>query len=298
MPQTIRQTLLTKLQSSQILAEFKDDLEAIAGTTLRLVGPSVKASELAIPCTRGPLCDRVRSVAHGREHCQRFVSELIIDTRHERLACMQCDAGLSGICVPLRMGGETLGYLLAAGFRSSEPSQTSRNRLRHLLGRMGVPDEASALEAFENDMVSLTAAKEAALRRWLQMVAVALIRSLELNETTIDCPLPSFVVKVCSVIQRRYKEPPSLGEAAELCGLSEAYFCRAFHRFTGLRFVEYIHAVRIEHACELLAEHRIKITEIAFAVGFNSLSQFNRVFRKLKGVAPRQWRSDNFCTVV
>ncbi len=290
MPKTIRQTLLTKLQASQTLAELRADLQAIAGIDLRLVGPTCKLGEVTNPCSDNPLCERVQSTTQGRAHCRRYVEELVIDTQFEHVSCNRCDAGLTGFCVPLRLGGETLGYLLAGGYRTGQVAPLTRNRLRHLLERMNFSEVDDALREFEHETLSVSEAKHEALKRWLRLAADTLIKSLELKNGATDRPLPTFIVHICSVIQRRYQDPPTLRQAAEMCKLSEGYFCRAFHEFTGLRFVEYIHAVRVEHVCRLLNDPGVSVTEAAFAVGFNSLSQFNRVFLKLKGITPRQWR--------
>ena len=262
----------------------------MAGVELRLVGPSCLSSEMSVPCGRSPLCQRVKLVKRGRDHCRRYVEGLIMDTEGEHPSCKKCDALLTSICVPLRIGGETCGYLLAGGYRQGGLDQPTRNRLRHLLERMSIPDEALALKEYEHGTVTLDESRHAAIQRWVKLAAGSLIHGIEHPHDEHDRPMPTYIIKICTIIQRRYEDPPSLKEAAEMCDLSESYFCRAFHTFTGLRFVEYIHAVRIEHVCDMLLNTDTGITEIAFSVGFNSLSQFNRVFRKLKGTSPRNWK--------
>ncbi|WOO40660.1 helix-turn-helix domain-containing protein [Rubellicoccus peritrichatus] len=291
-PRTIRQTLLTKLQLSAKLREIRADFEAMVGIRLRLVGPTHQGLEIQTPCSDSALCQRVRGLQSGRVHCQRYTEALVANSGQEQLACGECDAGLTGFCVPLRISGETIGYLLAGGYRLGELDLCRTNRLRHLMGRLGIPDEAALLQEYENETIEITREKHAAMQRWLQLAADSLIRSLELRDDACERPLPTFVTKICSIIQQNYRNPPSLSEAARICGLSEGYFCRAFHEFTGLRFVEYIHAVRIEQVCELIQDDRASITEAAFDAGFQSISQFNRVFRKLRGVSPRDWRRE------
>lgn len=289
---TIRHTLLAKLESSQTFAELQADFEAIAGFRLRLVGPSRITVELASPCINHDLCDRIKKVPRGLTHCQQFVSELVLQTKSEDLSCNRCDAGLTSFCVPLRHNGETIGYFLAGGYRTGAFDATNRNRMRHLLTRMKIPDLSAAMMEFEKIDPEISKAKHNALQRWLKLAAEKLVRSLDVREEMADRPMPTFIIKICSHIERKYQNPPTLREAAELCNLSEGYFCRAFHKFTGLRFVEYIHAVRIEHVCDLLQHREMSITDAAFEVGFHSLSQFNRVFLKSKGMSPRRWRSE------
>jgi AraC-like DNA-binding protein len=64
-----------------------------------------------------------------------------------------------------------------------------------------------------------------------------------------------------------------------------------FKQVTGLNFVEYVARARFNSACDLLRNANLRISEIAFAVGFQSLSQFNRVFKRLSGKSPTQYRA-------
>ena len=58
----------------------------------------------------------------------------------------------------------------------------------------------------------------------------------------------------------------------------------------GLSFVQLLHEIRIYHACSMLLTTDLPIHEIGFDVGFNSLETFNRVFKKMRGMSPREYR--------
>ena len=66
---------------------------------------------------------------------------------------------------------------------------------------------------------------------------------------------------------------------------------REFQQVTGINFVDYVAHARFKNACDLLRNPRLRISEIAFAVGFQSLSQFNRVFKRFAGKSPTQYRA-------
>jgi AraC-like DNA-binding protein len=82
----------------------------------------------------------------------------------------------------------------------------------------------------------------------------------------------------------------SLAAAAQAVNLSSKYFSDVFRKATGIPFVEYVGRVRVEKAKDLLVNPRLRISEIAFEVGFQSLSQFNRAFRRNAGTSPREYR--------
>jgi AraC-like DNA-binding protein len=88
-----------------------------------------------------------------------------------------------------------------------------------------------------------------------------------------------------------------LAEVARAVNASVHHFCKAFKKATGLTFTEYLGMVRVARATELLADPHARVSEVAYRVGFSSLTHFNRVFKKLQGQSPteyRQKRCNNF----
>jgi AraC family transcriptional regulator len=86
------------------------------------------------------------------------------------------------------------------------------------------------------------------------------------------------------------ERPVTLHELAELAGLSVFHFSRLFKNTTGLAPHRYIVRQRIEAACHLLRHGRHGIADVAYAVGFQSVSQFTAQFGKLMGVSPAAFR--------
>jgi AraC-like DNA-binding protein len=71
--------------------------------------------------------------------------------------------------------------------------------------------------------------------------------------------------------------------------MSTFYFCKMFKKVTGINFTDYLSRVRIEKAKNLLLNPNLRVSEIAFEVGFQSLTHFNRVFKKLLGQSPTEY---------
>jgi AraC-like DNA-binding protein len=80
---------------------------------------------------------------------------------------------------------------------------------------------------------------------------------------------------------------------AKAVNVSANYFSTLFKQATGLNFADYVARVRVEKAKNLLQNPNLRISEIAFDVGFQSLSQFNRSFRRIAGVSPKEYRNSN-----
>lgn len=108
---------------------------------------------------------------------------------------------------------------------------------------------------------------------------------------THDAPLDKRVGEVLLRMAERFTQPVSQADEAARLGMSPAGFARLFKRSVGKRFTQTLHELRVAEACRLLRETTDPITTIALAAGFNNLSNFNRVFHRLKGVTPRAYRA-------
>ena len=101
---------------------------------------------------------------------------------------------------------------------------------------------------------------------------------------------PVEIWKARKFIEEYSGEELSLRRVAKAVNIHPNYFSGKFKQVTGLNFVEYVARTRFEEACRLLNDGDLRISDIAFAAGFQSLSQFNRVFKKLCGKSPTQFR--------
>jgi len=93
-------------------------------------------------------------------------------------------------------------------------------------------------------------------------------------------------------VQDNYSSKMTLQEVADIMNMSSVSFNRFIKKRTGKTFVEYVNDIRIGYASKWLIERDLSISEIAFMCGFNSIANFNRVFRKSKGSTPTQYRQD------
>jgi AraC-like DNA-binding protein len=102
---------------------------------------------------------------------------------------------------------------------------------------------------------------------------------------------PASVVQIRDYIQQNYTENFSLQEMARRCGLNSSYFSRAFREAVGVPPFEFINRIRVQKACLLLKRTEMTILEIALSVGYNNISFFNRYFRKIMKMSPREYRN-------
>jgi AraC-like DNA-binding protein len=79
-----------------------------------------------------------------------------------------------------------------------------------------------------------------------------------------------------------------LSEVAKFAGMGESAFSRFFKKNIGNTFTDHVTKLRLVRACELLADSKMPITSICFEVGYMNISNFNRLFRKERGITPSE----------
>jgi AraC-like DNA-binding protein len=97
------------------------------------------------------------------------------------------------------------------------------------------------------------------------------------------------VEKALQFIGRHYAEPLYVDDIAAHVGLGPARLHAVFRDTFGMSCLQYLRAYRISHATALLSLSHTRVAEVAFAVGFESLSQFNASFRHFQGLSPREY---------
>lgn len=100
------------------------------------------------------------------------------------------------------------------------------------------------------------------------------------------------VQKVISYLQANYQNEIRLNDVADYIGMSEAAFSRFMKKRTGRNFIEYLNDLRLGIASRQLVNSTKSIAEICFESGFNNISNFNRLFKKRKGITPKEFREN------
>lgn len=204
---------------------------------------------------------------------------------------LKCFAGLCETAVPVRVGENLIAFLETGQVLLSRPSAARFNKLARTLIQWGTEiDLKQAEEAYFNIRV-LPPKQYAAMVRLLETFAEHLAvcgQHLALKAGTAE---PPAIGRAREWIARNSDEDLSLALAARAVNMSAKYFSEMFRKATGIPFVEYVARVRVEKAKNLLLNPHRRVADIAFEIGFQSLSQFNRSFKKLTGRSPRDFRT-------
>ena len=96
--------------------------------------------------------------------------------------------------------------------------------------------------------------------------------------------------RITEYIMRNFESQISLHEIASVANMATATFCNFFKRSYRVTFVQYLNNVRVAHACKLLADPSENIVSVAFKCGFNTLTNFNKQFKRIKKMTPKEYQ--------
>ncbi len=96
-------------------------------------------------------------------------------------------------------------------------------------------------------------------------------------------------------VHGHFRENPSMAAAAAVSGFNKNYFSGLFHEATGKTYKEYLNTLKLEYSKKLLLSGSLTVTEICYASGFNSLTNFLRAFKAKYGVSPGEMRKNRSC---
>lgn len=97
---------------------------------------------------------------------------------------------------------------------------------------------------------------------------------------------------VFNYIKDHFREPMALEDIAGMASMTVPSFCRYFKKVTNKTFVHFVNEYRVVHACKLLAERQVPISEVCFESGFNNFSHFNKSFKEFTGKSASQYRKE------
>lgn len=96
--------------------------------------------------------------------------------------------------------------------------------------------------------------------------------------------------RALAFVREHFTEAITLADVAHEAALSRFHFCRLFHHEVGVSLREYLQEIRVGRAKALLVDRHVTVSEVAYAVGFNDLSHFDRIFNRKVGRSPTAYR--------
>lgn len=202
-----------------------------------------------------------------------------------------CPFGLTETAVPVKLGDKVIGYLRIGQVLRHTPLKSDTAKVARTLSEHGVRFTNKIQDAWEKNPL-IRPDKYNAIVRLLAFFAEqlsSLINQIVLERQNVEPPI---VQKAREYIANHKTEALSLADVARAAGASVFHFCKVFRKTTGLKFTDYVARVRLEDARTQLLNPSRRISEVAYDVGFQSLTQFNRMFKRVFGQSPSEFRAD------
>lgn len=257
-----------------------------------------------LPLTLRPL-EFWQLAHHGKKHENPFCA-LLAENPATLSVCLQahenmiqhtgvlphtvtCPFGLTETAVPVKLGQRTIGYLRIGQVLRHLPRKSDTTKVGRELERHGLRLTGELRKAWEKNPLIMPDKYNATVRllTFFADQLSALTNQIVLESQNAEPPL---VQRARDYIAQHKTEPLSLSAVAKAAGTSVFHFCKVFHKTTGLKFTDYVARVRLAEARTQLLNPNRRISAVAYDVGFQSLTQFNRMFKRVFGQSPSEFR--------
>lgn len=126
----------------------------------------------------------------------------------------------------------------------------------------------------------------------IQKLVINILRNERIVKPKKNKKMSDNFLKLIEEINTSYRYF-TFNNAVEIMNMNSSYFSRFFHNMTGISFAKYLNCIKVEKAVELIHEnHTIPMTEIADLCGFQTIRNFNRIFKSFTGYSPKNIPSD------
>jgi AraC-like DNA-binding protein len=219
------------------------------------------------------------------------VQQRLAESASREPQSVTCPIGLCDTAVPLRLGDQLIGFLQTGQVFRKKPSARHFQRVLKLIQEWGIEAETREVRDAYYSSVVLSPGQHEAVVRLLAIFAQHLVMVSNQVLVRQESAEPRVITRAKEYIFEHHTEELSLGQVAKAVSTSTYYFCKMFKKVTGINFTDYLSRIRIEKARNLLLNPNLRVSEIAYEVGFQSLTHFNRVFKKIIGHSPTEYRS-------
>ena len=278
------------LSASQMYRDYERAFTQGTGLPLRLQGPDMLNLVRYAKKQENPFCALMAKTNESCAQCYTLQCRVEEEAQFQPKT-LKCFAGLCETAVPVRVAENVIAFLHTGQVMLQRPDKVQFKQIAATLVKWGAEVDLKKLEEFYFNTRVITVKQYDALIRLLNTFAehlAACSSVLVLQSQQKDSPA---ITQARSYIRDHSDDSMSLGAVAQVVNMSATYFSEKFKEMTGINFVEYVARTRVEKARNLLLNPNRRVSEVAFEVGFQSLSQFNRAFKKVVGESPRDYRA-------
>jgi len=281
--------IVRHLQRSRVYRAYERAFRGTTGLPLALRAVGSLGSPLVSAENANPFCRVLAGNNRSCAACLRLQQQ-VEEAAEGKAQTRECFAGLNESAVPIRVGDQAVAFLQTGQVFFHPPSPARFRRCLRRLEELGVGTVGADLERDYFATPVFPKARYNSVLSLLTLVAEHLSRlSNQLVIQQVAAELPA-VTQARAYIALHQTEEITLGEVAKAVNMNVFYFCKTFREVTGVTFIDYLSRLRVEGVKHNLLNPHKRISEAAYEAGFQSLSQFNRVFLRIAGQTPTLYR--------
>ncbi|QTN32355.1 helix-turn-helix domain-containing protein [Akkermansiaceae bacterium] len=289
-----RKTIYGRVLDSELLVTYQNAFRCATGLPLRFVDADSSLPSTCAQAENGSIfCEKLSLCKSACNACIEVNRRLTEEAKLGAPASCKCFSGMSSTAVPVSCNGTLIGFLRTGQVFHSVPDGATFEKVSKTLRRQGLSEsEAESLRDAYFQTQVVDPERYQSMITLLATFGTQLSRHAEKLAIVSENSEPEAISRARDFIARNLDEPLPLSLVARHAGLSESHFCRVFKEATGLTLTDYVNRRRIEWAKKELLKPEVRVSEIAFQIGYQSLSQFNRSFARFTGNSPTNFRRE------
>ena len=238
------------------------------------------------------LCAKIMESETGAALCATLTRQRIAEAKRTRRPVVnRCHAGFFDALIPIFADGDYMGSLCIGQFLRRSPDEAEVAAIRKDLAFLEF--EPGELENYCRNTRIMNDEEVDGLVELVQMLGEYICES-HMRLRFLESMRSSDPVRTAEqYIQRHYAKHLTVDGIARSVGMSKSYFMHKFTEQNGTSPIAYLNSFRVTQAAGMLTGTKIPISEVAYQCGFQTLSHFNRQFRKVFGESPRRFRNAN-----
>jgi AraC-like DNA-binding protein len=283
--------VFAKLGKEKQLKEYQECIYKILGIVIDFIS----AEGVSLKLSRGqhfhPLCEVLRGTENGCELCRKQDDKAASYAKSSGKSYeYNCHAGFFDIVVPLfDKNGVYLGCLSSGQFYIDGKKRPEEKDFASLSELTGI--SSAELYSYCKNTITLTEKQIEGVIAYLDLMGQLIVSTHHNLMFMESVNAPDRILAVQNYIHENFSQPLTVESVAKKFFFSANYFSRVFRKEIGIGFNAYLNCYRVDKAKEMLEETELSIGEIAFICGFGSISQFNRVFKCVADITPRDFRN-------
>lgn len=286
----IRTQLYEHLLNSELFSIYRSSFEKVTGHTVAFIHPHVKETPAEeVQRCGNAYCSILSQHNACSKRCLNHTLKLS-EFATKSASTSQCSANMTSTLIPVKAQDRVIAYL-----------RTGQVKLSISSGKLAYLDEVqknlplSVAKDLKQAYDEMASTDESRYLDQLILIGAFALQLSNIAEKAIDGnDKDSILTERCKkYISKNLSEKICLESLAKHTQVTKSYVCKQFKKHTGMTIIEYVNLHRIEKAKGILIGNvDEKVIDLAYACGFQSLSQFNRTFQKFVGSSPTSYRKN------